>query len=248
VRTRLIFMRDSLYAKPVESIEGFTFDEKVAAVFPDMIKRSVPGYATVIAMTGVLAGQYAQAGSKCYDLGCSLGESSFAMADATTNIDCSITAIDNSQQMLDECQKRLQVIGASEKVELLCADILDVDFDAASVAVMNYTLQFIDISQRDALMKRLFDALLPGGVLLLSEKIKSEDQPTNHRLIDMHHSFKKANGYSELEISQKRTALENVLLPETIEDHKQRLSKAGFENIDIWFQCFNFMSLIAYRP
>jgi len=94
----------------------------------------------------------------------------------------------------------------------------------------------------------LFDALLPGGVLLLSEKIKSEDEHTNQRLIDMHHTFKKANGYSDLEISQKRTALENVLLPETIEDHKQRLSKAGFENIDIWFQCFNFMSLIAYRP
>ncbi|NNJ90741.1 MAG: carboxy-S-adenosyl-L-methionine synthase CmoA [Gammaproteobacteria bacterium] len=241
-------MRDSLYSKPVESIQGFTFDEKVAAVFPDMIKRSVPGYATVIAMTGVLAGQYAQPESKCYDLGCSLGESSFAMADATSNITCSIIAIDNSQQMLDECQKRLRVIGALEKVELLCADIQDVDFDTASVAVMNYTLQFIDISEREALMKRLFDALLPGGVLLLSEKIKSKDEHTNQRLIDMHHNFKKANGYSDLEISQKRTALENVLLPETIEDHKQRLSKAGFENIDIWFQCFNFMSLIAYRP
>lgn len=240
-------MRDSIYSKPVGTVDGFTFDEKVAAVFPDMIKRSVPGYATVIAMTGVLAGQYAQPGSNCYDLGCSLGESSFAMADATGNIDCSIIAIDNSQQMLDECQKRLRVINASEKVDLLCADILDVEFDTVSVAVMNYTLQFIDISQRDALMKRLYDSLLPGGILLLSEKIKNQDERTNQRLIDMHHAFKKANGYSDLEISQKRTALENVLLPETIEDHKQRLSKAGFENIDIWFQCFNFMSLIAYK-
>lgn len=239
---------DSLYSRPLKEINEFTFDRKVAAVFPDMIKRSVPGYATVIAMTGVLAGQYAQDGSKCYDLGCSLGESSFAMADATRDIDCSIMAIDNSQQMLDECRKHLQLIDASEQVELLCANILDVDFEKSSVAVMNYTLQFIDISERDALVKRLFDALLPGGVLLLSEKIKLEDEQANQRLIDMHHAFKKANGYSELEISQKRTALENVLLPETIEDHKQRLSKAGFEHVDIWFQCFNFMSLIAHKP
>ena len=239
---------DALYSKPLNEINEFTFDEKVAAVFPDMIKRSVPGYATVIAMTGVLAGQYAQAHSKCYDLGCSLGESSFAMADATRDIDCSIMAIDNSQQMLDECQKRLQLIDAAERVDLLCADILDVDFDHVSVAVMNYTLQFIDISERDALMKRLFDALLPGGILLLSEKIKLEDEQADQRLIDMHHAFKKANGYSDLEISQKRSALENVLLPETIEDHKQRLSGAGFEKIDIWFQCFNFISLIAHKP
>jgi len=239
---------DFIYSKPLKEISGFTFDKKVAAVFPDMIKRSVPGYATVIAMTGVLAGQYAQANSKCYDLGCSLGESSFAMADATRDIDCTIIAIDNSQQMLDECRKRLLLIGAAERVNLLCADILDVDFERVSVAVMNYTLQFIDISERDALMKRLFDALLPGGILLLSEKIKFEDEQANHRLIDMHHAFKKANGYSDLEISQKRTALENVLLPETIEDHKLRLTKAGFENIDIWFQCFNFISLIAHKP
>ena len=238
---------DVLYSRPLKEISEFTFDSKVAAVFPDMIKRSVPGYASVVAMTGVLAGQYAQPGSKCYDLGCSLGESSFAMADATRNIDCSIVAIDNSEQMLDECQKRLHIIDASEKVDLLCADILDVNFKKASVMVMNYTLQFIDISQRDALMKRIYDALLPGGILLLSEKIQDEDKQTNQRLIDMHHAFKKANGYSDLEISQKRTALENVLLPETIECHKQRLSNAGFANIDIWFQCFNFMSLIAYK-
>ena len=239
---------DSLYSRPLKEINEFTFDEKVAAVFPDMIKRSVPGYATVIAMTGVLAGQYAQANSKCYDLGCSLGESSFAMADATRDIDCSIMAIDNSQQMLDECQKRLQLTDAAERVDLQCADILDVDFDRVSVAVMNYTLQFIDISERDALMERLFDALLPGGILLLSEKIKLENEQANDRLIDMHHAFKKANGYSDLEISQKRTALDNVLLPESIEDHKRRLSGAGFEKIDIWFQCFNFISLIAHKP
>lgn len=240
-------MRDSIYSQPLESIESFTFDAKVASVFPDMIKRSVPGYATVISMTGVLASQYAQADTNCYDLGCSLGEGSFAMIEKTRDISCEIIAVDNSQQMLDECQFRLKQVENPKKLKLVCDDLLNVELHNASVVVMNYTLQFIDLSQRDLLMKRIFEALRPGGILLLSEKIKDPDLHTDQRLVDMHHAFKKANGYSDLEISQKRTALENVLLPETLDTHHQRLATAGFETIDIWFQCFNFMSLIARK-
>ena len=239
--------RDSLYSQPIDDIEQFSFDEKVAAVFPDMIKRSVPGYNTVIAMTGVLAGQYAQQGSHCYDLGCSLGESSFAMCSQLTNRDCKIIAIDNSAQMLEQCQSNLERANCNVSVELVCDDILNIKPVNASIVVLNYTLQFIDAAKRDALIKTIFQGLNPGGILILSEKIKFDDARENQRMIDMHHEFKKANGYSDLEISQKRTALENVLMPETIQTHLERLAKAGFEKTDLWFQCFNFISLIAYK-
>lgn len=239
--------KDVIFSQPLEQIQNFTFDEKVAAVFPDMINRSVPGYATVIAMTGVLAGQYAQENTNCYDLGCSLGESSFAMSQQLEMGNYQIIAVDNSPQMLDQCSARLMQVGANQHVTLICDDILNIDFENASVIVMNYTLQFIAPEKRKALIARIYQSLKPGGIMLLSEKVRDADPATDQRLIDMHHAFKKANGYSELEISQKRTALEDVLLPETLQQHHERLKLAGFDQVDCWFQCFNFASLIAYK-
>lgn len=240
--------RDSLYAEPLDTVKDFSFDEKVAAVFPDMIKRSVPGYNTVIAMTGVLAGQYAQPESNCYDLGCSLGESSFAMCTHLQYESSSVIAVDNSPQMIEKCAANLERASCKANVQLVCDDILNVDITNASVVVLNYTLQFIEASRRNSFIKSIFNGLRPGGVLLLSEKIKFADYAANQRMIEMHHEFKKANGYSDLEISQKRTALENVLIPETLENHQARLFNAGFSQTDVWFQCFNFASLIAYKP
>ena len=239
--------RDSIYSKPVAEVKDFAFDEQVAAVFPDMIKRSVPGYSTVIAMTGVLAGQYAQKNSNCYDLGCSLGESTYAMMQQIKSPGCKVIGVDNSAQMLGKCRTNLEAHDSNLDFELVCDDILQVDLKEASIVVLNYTLQFIDIEQRGAFINKVFQSLRPGGILLLSEKISFDDPEQNSRMIDMHHQFKKANGYSDLEISQKRTALENVLLPEKIEEHTKRLNAAGFIDIDIWFQCFNFISLIAHK-
>ena len=117
----------------------------------------------------------------------------------------------------------------------------------ASVVVFNFTLQFIPPAQRDALLARIGSAMRPGGVLVLSEKIRFEDEHLQALNTDLHHAFKRANGYSDLEISQKRSALENVLVPETIATHQQRLRNAGFTSVDVWFQCFNFASLVAIK-
>lgn len=239
--------RDSIYSQPVNEVKDFAFDEQVASVFPDMIKRSVPGYSTVIAMTGVLAGQYAQNNSICYDLGCSLGESTYAMMQQVKAPGCKIIGVDNSPQMLDQCRANLSNHESDIEFKLICDDILNVELVDASVVVLNYTLQFVDIKQRGAFIEKVYENLKPGGILLLSEKIKFADADKDNRMIEMHHQFKKANGYSDLEISQKRTALENVLLPETIDDHTNRLTTAGFKKIDLWFQCFNFISLIAQK-
>ena len=149
--------------------------------------------------------------------------------------------------MIDKCAVNLEQANCKADVQLVCDDILNVEIINASVVVLNYTLQFIEASMRDKFIKSIFNGLRPGGILLLSEKIKFKDPHTDHRMIEMHHEFKKANGYTDLEISQKRTALENVLIPETLETHQSRLSSAGFLQTDVWFQCFNFASLIAYK-
>jgi tRNA (cmo5U34)-methyltransferase len=248
--------RDNIYAEPQLDIAGFRFDQTVASVFPDMIKRSVPGYETIISMTGTLAERYVQPNTRCYDLGCSLGASSIAMRHHIQHrggeSNCEIVAVDNSEDMLSQCRAVIQKDNDSSPVKLtpvnlICGNVQDIPITNASMVVLNFTLQFIPMKQRAELLQRIADGLLPGGVLVLSEKVAFEDPQHQELMIELHHNFKRANGYSDLEISQKRSALDDVLMPETLETHRTRLRKAGFSSVDVWFQCFNFASLIALK-
>lgn len=237
---------DRLFAKPLAEIAGFRFDHRVVDVFPDMIRRSVPGYATIVAMTGTLAERYAQPGTRCYDLGCSLGASTLALRQGIGARDCTIVAADNAPAMIERCQAVLAADTGAAPVELHAADIRELDIANASVVVLNFTLQFIAPAERAALIRRIRAGLVPGGVLVLSEKIAFADAALDALMIDLHHAFKRANGYSELEIAQKRAALEAVLIPEMLDVHRARLREAGFAAADVWFQCFNFASLLAF--
>ena len=239
--------RDLIYAEPRESVSRFVFDEDVARVFPDMIRRSVPGYATVLNMLPVLASRYVQPGTHCYDLGCSLGAASVAMQKGIRTPDCRILAIDNSLEMLEEAAKHLNEKVKDTPIQLICADLVDVGIQNASMVVLNFTLQFVPPKRRLGALQRIRDGLVPGGILVISEKISFSDSVQESMQIEMHHAFKRANGYGELEISQKRSALEQVLIPETLEQHLQRLDRAGFSHAGLWFQCFNFVSLVARR-
>jgi len=238
--------RDTLFASGLPN-EHFVFDEKVAAVFPDMINRSVPGYATIIAMIGTLSAEYAQPASICYDLGCSLGAASLSMRHNIRAENCAIVAVDNSAAMVEGCRQAIERDSAMLPVAVRFEDILDTPVNNASMVVMNFTLQFVKPEARDELLTRIYEGLLPGGMLILSEKILFEDSALNDLFIEMYHRFKEQQGYSKLEISRKRAALEKVLIPETIAAHESRLKKAGFETFDVWFQCFNFASIVAVK-
>jgi tRNA (cmo5U34)-methyltransferase len=238
--------QDKLYASS-QPTQDFVFDDKVADVFTDMINRSVPGYATILSMIGTLADRYCARGSHVYDLGCSLGGATLAMAHHLSHKDYQIIAVDNSSAMVTRFDAALTMHADRSRIQTVCADLGDVEIHNASVVVLNFTLQFIPVERRNALLRRIHDGMRPGGILILSEKIRFPDEGLNALLIDMYHQFKQVQGYSQLEISQKRSALENVLVPETIADHKARLKEAGFSSCDTWFQCFNFTSMIAFR-
>lgn len=239
--------KDRVYASPRESVGRFTFNRQVARVFRDMIGRSVPGYDTTIQMIAVLASRYVQPASRCYDLGCSLGAASLAMQQGITVPGCNIIGVDNSPEMLKQARHCMPATGASTPIELMCADLRAVEIHDASMVVLNFTLQFIPPEQRLALLQRVHQGLRPAGILVLSEKISFPDPEHEGLQMEMHHAFKRANGYDDLEISQKRQALEKILIPETLEQHRQRLETAGFSRCDLWFQCFNFVSLVARK-
>lgn len=240
-------MRDNIYSDSLTNIAEFRFDDTVAAVFPDMIQRSVPGYSNIIAMTGLLAARHAQNHTRCYDLGCSLGASTIAMASQLQERKIEFIAVDNSAAMLSRCQQAVNTLPIPANIQLVCDALQNITVDNASVVVLNFTLQFVPLAERDAVIGNIYRGLQPGGALILSEKIFFENPVMQELTTELHHAFKMANGYSEMEVSQKRSALENVLLPETLAAHEQRLRGAGFENFGVWFQCFNFISLVAIK-
>ncbi|WP_444994071.1 carboxy-S-adenosyl-L-methionine synthase CmoA [Aliikangiella sp. IMCC44359] len=237
---------DTLFSQPKEP-DPFNFDKKVAEVFPDMIKRSVPGYSIIIQHIEKLAAKYVTPNSLCFDLGCSLGASSLAMSKGIKQSGVQIIGIDNSEDMLKRCQQHINAFKHNIPIKLVCNDVMQVKISNASMIVLNFTLQFIPKEQRALLLNSIYQGMNPGGVLVLSEKIEFEDNDINQLMIELHHQFKKENGYSDLEISQKRNALENVLLPDTLEQHIQRLSSVGFSHVSCWLQQFNFTSLIAIK-
>ena len=239
--------QDTLFAKP-QSLVDFTFDDAVADVFPDMIRRSVPGYETVISLLGGLAKQYAQEESTIYDLGCSLGAATLSMYSQTrATSHLKYICIDNSEAMVKRCQSRLTRHMPETDLQVLCESIEDSTIENASIVVINFTLQFLSTESRLALLQKIYQGLRPNGILILSEKLIFTDEQQNQQQIDWHHTFKRANGYSDMEVSQKRKALENVLIPDTFEAHITRLQQAGFENAYQWFQAFNFASIVALK-
>ncbi|MFT5063778.1 MAG: tRNA (cmo5U34)-methyltransferase [Gammaproteobacteria bacterium] len=238
---------DRIYAQQLSKVSEFVFDDKVANVFQDMVSRSVPGYATTISTIAELAAQLLTDGDKAYDLGCSLGAATFAMRHAVSDRNCKIIAVDTSEAMVSRARTALETDAAKAQVEFIHADICDIDISNASLVVLNFTLQFVPLEQRDGLLTKICNGMKPGGVLVLSEKVNLSSDALNDINITLHHNFKRTHGYSDLEISQKRGALENSLIPETIEQHTKRLATAGFTAFDVWYQCFNFMSLMAVK-
>ncbi|MBT1445969.1 carboxy-S-adenosyl-L-methionine synthase CmoA [Shewanella sp. JM162201] len=239
--------QDTLFAQPGEHQGNFQFDSRVAGVFGDMIRRSVPGYGQIIATLGDFADRAVTPGSTVYDLGCSLGAATLSIRRRIEGRQCRIIAVDNSEPMLERCRENLAAYVSDTRVELMLKDIRDVTFENASLVVLNFTLQFLPPADRDALIRKIYAGLNPGGMLVLSEKLKFDSGEIQTLLDELHLDFKRANGYSELEISQKRSAIENVLIPDTLAQHRERLSSAGFAAHDLWFQCFNFVSMVAIK-
>ena len=225
----------------------FEFNDSVAEVFTDMLKRSVPGYEASLEAIAILARCYGRAGTRCYDLGCSLGASTLAMRRNIVEPDCEIVAVDLSPAMIGRCRKIVDADDTDLPVSIRVEDVRDVAIEHASLVVLNYTLQFVPVNDRSRLVRRIYDGLIDGGVLILSEKVVDEDPAIEGLLIELHHEFKSANAYSDLEIARKRMALEEVLIPESTAAHLERLAEAGFNHRSVWLKHFNFVSILGIR-
>lgn len=216
-------------------------------VFEDMIQRSVPGYGLTLNLMASVAKTLKTDSPLCYDLGCSLGAGIIAIDRGLREKSGKIIGVDVSEPMITQANENLNNASLHSEWLLNHADINTVELGSHDLSVMNFTLQFIERDKRGSLVSKIYEALRPGGMFLLSEKVKFEDSAEQDFQAEMHHNFKRLNGYSDLEISQKRTALENRLIPETSSEHIARLKDAGFETAFTWFQAFNFTSFLAVK-
>ncbi len=251
--------KDNIFAFKTDPVEAFEFNEEVTSVFDDMIKRSVPLYAECLKRECQLASQFYQKNTRIYDLGCSHGNLGIMIHDSFKQDGYSMIAVDSSPYMIEKYKNRLKQIGVSkfEKIDnsthkagnitLVSALAEDIEISNASVVIVNLTMQFIKPEKRDNFVQAIYNGLNSGGVLLLTEKIVHMDKSLSELELAFYKKFKLENGYSELEISRKRDALENILIPETLESHTKRLNDAGFQKIDVWLKWFNFASMIAIK-
>ncbi|MFT4799546.1 MAG: tRNA (cmo5U34)-methyltransferase [Candidatus Azotimanducaceae bacterium] len=237
---------DRIYSEQVENIDGFRFDAVVADVFENMITRSVPGYGLMLDLIGVLTDRFAQPNTQCYDLGCSLGAATLKLRQHLP-ASCHLIGVDTSAAMVERCRANVARDRSQASIEILQQSVQDTRIENASIVVMNFTLQFIPEAERVQTLKSIADGLVPGGILILAEKLHFEDADEQAQMVDLHHKFKGAQGYSDLEIAQKRASLENVLIPNTEAEHIERLLAAGFESARLYVRCFNFVSLLAIK-
>lgn len=239
--------KDKVFAEKKTTITPFRFNKAVADVFDDMLVRSVPFYGESLKQQARIARRYYLPGTRIYDLGCSHGNLGILVQDVFEETPFSMTGVDSSLPMIEKYRDRLAKTGENRGIDLVCGRMEDVIIKNASVVLINLTLQFLAPEKRDRLIRSVCNGLVPGGILLLTEKTLHPDPGVCDLELDFYRQFKRENGYSDLEISQKRDALDKVLIPESTAVHEQRILSAGFSIFNVWLKWFNFASMLAVK-
>jgi tRNA (cmo5U34)-methyltransferase len=239
--------KDVLFSEKRDQVSDFDFGKDTAVVFDDMLDRSVPYYGEMQRMIAEIATDYAFDGTEAYDLGCATCNAFFEL-DQVLPKNVRFVGVDFSKEMLDQAREKIAQRGMQREYQLVCADLNDeIEISNASVVIMNLTLQFIRPIRRDRIMKNIAKGMIPGGCLLVVEKVLSRDSKVNRSFIKYYYDFKQRNGYSQMEIAQKREALENVLIPYRLEDNYELFLNSGFSFCDVFFKWYNFCGIIAVK-
>lgn len=230
----------SSYPKP------FAFNKEVAHVFDDMVRRSIPLYLDVVRATADWVQHFYRPQTAIIDIGCSTGTTTHHVAHSLQK-PAQFLAVDLSASMIDKAREKLADLPPRHQLTLLCQDIRETPLPRASVVIINYTLQFLPVADRLSLLCRIHEALVPGGIVIISEKVRSATPPFQELTTMIYERFKEEQGYSRTEIERKKEALDQVLVPFTEQEHRQNLAMAGFSAIDSLMKWNNFLTLIAQK-
>ncbi|MDO7252968.1 carboxy-S-adenosyl-L-methionine synthase CmoA [Helicobacter cappadocius] len=241
-------MKDEIFLTP--PLKQFEFDEGVASVFDDMVARSIPFYAQSLGLSVDFVKncleKIGQNGGVVYDLGCSTGTFLLELSNRLEKgHQHSLIGIDNSSAMIERAKLKAKTYG--KEIDFVCRDFLDFHIDKACAVVANYTIQFVRPINRTSLIDRIFKGIIEGGIFVMSEKMSSPDKVLDREMIQRYYDYKKEQGYTQNEITIKREALENVLVPYSLEENIEILKNAGFKSVEVLFKWINFATIIARK-
>lgn len=238
---------DKVFVQPLPSVPDFKFGENVVRVFDDMVSRSVPFYDEIQRMIGEQVVDFATPGTNIYDLGCSTGTTLLGI-DPILPENVHFIGIDNSAEMVERCRKNFIQAGVKRNYEIQYGDLnMGVKLENASVVILCLTLQFVRPLYREELVKSICSQLNDNGCLILIEKVLGEDSLFNRLFIKYYYDMKRRHNYSDMEISQKREALENVLIPYRLSENLTMLQRCGFNSTEVFFKWYNFTGVIARK-
>ncbi len=240
-------MKDQIFANGDFESGSFRFNNDVASVFDDMANRSIPFYKEVIHLVAEAAKSFTPTGGTIYDIGCSTGNTLIYLAKALHGKDINLIGYDPAKAMISKATEKAKVFTYSHDIHFEINDCQNCNLKEADMVILNYTLQFVDVSERDTVIEKIYKSLKPGGVLILSEKLRQEDQDVESYNTKTYEHFKNGNGYSFLEIANKRQALENILIPGSLTDNISMLNRSGFERVEILFKWLNFTTFAAFK-
>lgn len=238
--------KDNIFHNP-DYPDEFTFNRQVVEVFDDMLERSIPCYHQTTGMICSLLQQFCCPGDKVYDLGCSTGTTLLELARQLPDMNLSFVGLDSSEAMIEKAKLKSKMLSRKPEVSFQELDIIDADLNQCGAILLNYTLQFLRPPVRLRFLEKVHQALRPGGILIVCEKVISHRPVINRSYIDLYLDFKRHQGYSETEIARKREALENVLVPFSIHENLELLKKSGFAETESFFQWFNFVSFLSVK-
>lgn len=238
---------DDIFRGDQSRASDFVFDQQVVNVFDDMVARSIPFYAEQQKLIQTIVSRFSNQG-RIVDLGCSTGTTLLNLASVT---DAPLSGYDNSQAMLDQAQSNASQHRVGDRIDFrnadLNGDLSDVDLNNTDVTLMCWTLQFIRPLRRDALIREIYRQLNDGGALIVTDRVLTNDTSMNRYFLDFYYDHKRANGYSNEEIINKREALENVLVPYRVDENIELFRRNGFEIVETFFQWFNFAGFLCIK-
>jgi tRNA (cmo5U34)-methyltransferase len=242
--------RDEVFGNTAARGSDFQFNEEVASVFDDMLVRSVPFYLEQQGLIEEIARRFALPDTRVVDLGCSTGTTLIRFANLL-DPGIELLGYDNSEPMLNRAKSNAADSGVSERITFSHGDfnenLDDLVIENASVVTICWTLQFVRPLYRDRLIRKIYQGMVEGGVLIVTDKVLSNDSSMNPLFIDFYYDFKRRNQYSEVEISKKREALENVLIPYRLDENIELFRRYGFSTVETFFQWYNFAGFLCVK-
>jgi len=240
-------MRDEVFDGAEPQTGSFRFNESVASAFDDMAVRCIPYYKEIIRLTCEAASRMLPQQARIFDIGCSTANTLLALARSCPEKNFQLTGCDPSAEMIAKAREKCELFTYSHDIEFICSDCQSLEIPTSDMVIMNYTLQFIPPAERPSIIRKIYQSLKPGGIFILSEKLRQDSPLVEKFNTAAYEQFKADNGYSFLEIANKRQALENILIPQSLTGNTTLLSEAGFSTVEPLFKWLNFATFIAVK-